>query len=108
MSDLNELLVRAEEIRKKYEELNAKQGKAAWGTKDYAMGFVGDVGDLMKLVMAKQNLRDSEDVDAKLEHELTDCLWSILILANEYGIDLDAAFARNMDQLEAKIAGAKA
>jgi hypothetical protein len=48
MSSLNDLMLRAEEIRKQYEELNAKNGQNAWGIRDYAMGFVGDVGDLQK------------------------------------------------------------
>ena len=64
---------------------------------------MGDVGDLMKLVLAKDGVRDIENVDKKLEHELADCLWSILVLAKEYNIDLEKAFMRTMDELEAKI-----
>ena len=107
MSDLKALAEQAEIIRKKYEELNAKQGKSAWGVRDYAMGFVGDVGDLQKLIMAKENLRDIVDVDAKLAHELSDCLWSILIIANSYGIDLEEEFQKTMTQIADRIAGVK-
>lgn len=103
MSDLRELLQRAEEIRKQYEELNAKNGKEAWRIRDYAMGFVGDVGDLQKLVMAKENLRDIEDVDTKLGHELADCLWSIMVIANHYGIDLETEFNKTMDTITKRI-----
>jgi hypothetical protein len=39
---------------------------------------VGDVGDLMKLVMAKEGAREIQDVDEKLQHELAACLWSVL------------------------------
>ena len=106
MSDLKELMEQAEVIRKKYEELNAKQGKTPWGIRDYAMGFVGDVGDLQKLVMAKENLRDIADVDAKLAHELADCLWSILVIADYYGLDLDKAFKDTMAHIADRIAGA--
>ncbi|MFD8964354.1 MazG nucleotide pyrophosphohydrolase domain-containing protein [Streptomyces sp. NPDC059568] len=38
-----------------------------------------------------------------LEHELADCLWSVLILAHRYGIDLEAAFVRTMDGLDQAI-----
>lgn len=103
MNTLKELMERAEEIRKQYEELNAKNGKEAWRIRDYAMGFVGDVGDLEKLVMAKENLRDIEDVDAKLGHELADCLWSILVIANYYNIDLDVSFTATMDTITERI-----
>lgn len=108
MSDLKELMEHAEVIRLKYQELNTKQGKNTWGIRDYAMGFVGDVGDLEKLVMAKENLRDIADVDAKLAHELADCLWSVLIIAGYYGLDLDKAFKDTMAHIADRIAGANA
>ncbi|MFC8080417.1 MazG nucleotide pyrophosphohydrolase domain-containing protein [Streptomyces sp. NPDC057307] len=38
-----------------------------------------------------------------LEHELADCLWSVLILAHRYGVDLDHAFRRTMDELDSSI-----
>ncbi len=96
MSDLRDLMMRAEEIRARYEESNAKNGRDAWRIRDYAMGFGGDFGDLMKLVMAKENLRDISDVDAKLGHELADCLLAIFTLANYYGIDLEKEFLATM------------
>ena len=66
-------------------------------------GFVGDVGDLMKLTMSKAGIRNIEDVDNKLAHELSDCLWSILVLASKYNIDLEQAFMETMDELEGRI-----
>lgn len=106
MSDLKDLMEQAEIIRLKYGELNAKDGKAAWGVRDYAMGFMGDVGDLQKLIMAKENLRNIEDVDTKLAHELADCLWSIMVIANYYGLDLEAEFKKTMSHIADRIAGA--
>lgn len=106
MSDLNDLMKQAEVIRLQYQELNAKQGKEAWTIRDYAMGFAGDFGDLQKLIMAKENLRDIEDVDGKLAHELADCLWSILVISNYYGIDLDKEFTATMAHIADRIAGA--
>jgi NTP pyrophosphatase (non-canonical NTP hydrolase) len=106
MSDLKDLMAEAEIIRLKYQELNAKQGRESWSIRDYAMGFVGDVGDLQKLVMAKENLRDITDVDVKLSHELADCLWSIFIIANYYGLDLEKDFKKTMASIADRIAGA--
>ena len=40
---------------------------------------------------------------AALGHELADCLWSVLILAHKYDIDLAAEFERTMTELEAHI-----
>ncbi|MFJ9207748.1 hypothetical protein [Streptomyces sp. NPDC102264] len=42
---------------------------------------------------------------AALEHELADCLRSVLILAHRYDVDLDAAFLRTMDELDRSING---
>jgi len=67
-------------------------------------GFVVDVGDLMKLVMAKAGSRPGEDVDRQLAHELSDCLWSVLVLAQLYDVDLEREFFATMNELEAKLA----
>lgn len=66
-------------------------------------GFVGDVGDLMKLVMAKSGVRTIPDTDRKLAHELSDCLWSVLVLARLYDVDLEKEFLRTMDEIEARV-----
>ena len=102
--NIPELQKQAMEIRQKYSELNAKNGHDKWQAKDFMMGFVGDVGDLTKLVMAKENMRVIENTDQKLEHELADCLWSLLVIAENYSIDLEKAFTRTMNELEARIA----
>lgn len=106
MSNLIELQKRALEIRQKYNELNKRDGHDTWGPKDYAMGFAGDFGDLMKLVMAKENMRHIDDVDKKLKHELGDSLWCIFVLAEHYGIDLESEFLNTMNELDARIAAA--
>lgn len=103
MSDIKAMQTRAQQIADKYDVLNAKQGRSAWGPKDRAMGFVTDVGELMELVMAKEGMRHIDDVDAKLRHELADCLWSVLVLAKHYNVDLAQEFNTTMNQLEERI-----
>jgi NTP pyrophosphatase (non-canonical NTP hydrolase) len=68
------------------------------------LGFVKDVGDLARLVQAKEGIREVEDLDAALAHELADCLWSLIVLAERYGVDLEHAFGRTMDELERRLA----
>lgn len=63
------------------------------------LGFVGDVGDLAVLVQAKAGVRAHPDVDRALAHELSDCLWAVLTLADAYQVDLQAAFTETMDGL---------
>ena len=101
--DFKQISQKAIEIRNKYSELEKKKYGKEWTREQIAQGFVGDVGDLMKLVMAKQRVRDIENVDEKISHELADCLWCVLVLANKYGVDLETSFMKTMTELETRI-----
>jgi NTP pyrophosphatase (non-canonical NTP hydrolase) len=101
-----DLVERAMDIRQLYAELEQAKHGRAWTKEEIAMGFVGDVGDLAKLVMAHSGVRDIPDAEAKLAHELADCLWSIMVLAHLYDVDLEHEFLQTMDRLETHIASA--
>ena len=51
------------------------------------LGFLGDVGDLAKLVQGKEGVRPRDDLDEAFAHELADCLWCVMTLADSYGVD---------------------
>ena len=53
--------------------------------------------------MSKNGFRESEDTKAKISHEISDCLWSIIVLAKELDIDLEETFNKNMDILAKRI-----
>ena len=99
----DDLLKRAVEIRTKYDKLNQDKRGVTWNEQQLMAGFVGDVGDLSKIIMAKHGLRAMDDVDTKLAHELSDCLWSVLVLANKYNIDIANEFLKTMDTLDKRI-----
>ncbi len=103
--NFDELQQRAIEIRNKYDKLNQEKRGVTWNEQQLMAGFVGDVGDLSKIIMAKHGLRAMDDVDAKLAHELSDCLWSILVLASKYRVDLSKEFMKTMDALDKRIDG---
>ena len=105
--DFKQIIERAVEVRKRYSELEKKKYGKEWTKEQVAQGFVGDVGDLMKLITAKEGVRDIENVDAKLQHEISDCLWSILVIAHNYGIDMEKSFLDTMNELEERIASEK-
>ena len=104
--EYQDLYQRAVTIRQQYAELEQKRYGRSWTVEEIALGFVGDVGDLMKLVLAANGVRDIPDARLKLEHELVDCLWSVLVLADAHGVDLERAFLRTMDEIEEQIAQA--
>lgn len=97
--NFNELEESALRLNELYEQLEVKLYGRAWTTQELALGFVGDVGDLAKLIQANAGVRKIDDCKAKLGHELSDCLWSILVLANKCGIDLQAEYSRNTREL---------
>lgn len=101
--EFSKIIEKAKEVKSLYGNLETKKYGQEWTTAQIAQGFVGDVGDLMKLVMSKEGVRDIENVDEKLKHELCDCLWSVLILADKFNVNLEEEFVSNMDLLEERI-----
>ena len=78
MPTLDDLQARGLEIAHPYDELNlADRGRTR-----------SDVGG-----------RDD------LAHELSDCLWSVLVLADHYDIDLATACTSTMDDLSTPLGG---
>jgi NTP pyrophosphatase (non-canonical NTP hydrolase) len=59
------------------------------------------------LVLAREGRRPvpagEGSLDDRVAHELADCLWSVLVLADRLGVDLGAAFDRTMDDLERRL-----
>ena len=98
--EFSTLIQRAKQIRERYENYEKSQYGRAWTDEEIALGFVGDVGDLVKLIQARNGVRHIPDVHTALEHELADCLWSVIVLAQAYDVDLERAFTHTMDILE--------
>ena len=102
MVDVQQMQGRAMQVAALYDELNLAERGRTWTRADTMMGFVGDVGDLAKLVMTAEGTRDIADHQA-LGHELADCLWSVLVLAKAHDVDLESESRGCMDILESSI-----
>ncbi len=98
-----QLIEQALVIRSKYANFETNRNGREWTGEELALGFAADVGDLMKVVQAKEGIRTVDNVDEALAHELSDCLWSIIVLADKYGVDLEKAFVKTMDELDARL-----
>ncbi len=94
------LIERAMEIRQLFSQYEQQSFGRTWTREEVALGFVGDVGDLSKLILAANGVRNIPDVHEKLAHELSDCLWSVMVLAKLHDIDLEQAFISTMNNLE--------
>lgn len=102
---LNECYDYANQIKLIYDKLNIQNGNKPWIYSEFNQGMVGDVGDLTKLLMAKNKLRnfDGEDLDSKIEHELCDILWSVLIISKDLNINLSESFPKFANELKTKL-----
>lgn len=98
--DFSQLSERALEIRKHYESFEERKFGRSWNLEEITLGFMGDVGDLAKLILTFEGVRAIPDARKKLEHELADCLWSLMVIADKCEIDLERAFINTMDDLE--------
>jgi NTP pyrophosphatase (non-canonical NTP hydrolase) len=104
-STLAPLTARAREIRAAFDAHNTGADRPTWTPLQLAQGFAADVGALNKLLMMRTGLREAPpDLDARLAHELADCLWSLLILADAHAIDLESAFQQTMSDIEQTLA----
>ena len=97
--DVAVLQEQARVIRSRYALEETRRYGRSWTPEEVMLGFLGDVGDLAKLVQGKAGIRERDDLDAALAHELADCLWSIFTIADCYDVDLESAFTTTMKQL---------
>lgn len=58
---------------------------------------VGEVARIMARRYGDQSFKES-DMQVDLADELADVLWVLICLANQTGVDLTAAFERNMEK----------
>jgi len=101
---LNELTNQAIAVKNHYDKVRLESGKEIWNVQNRMSGFTGDVGALSKLIMMKHDLRDApENIDELLAHELSDCLFSVMVIAKELNIDLEQAFSKTVGELHARI-----
>jgi len=66
---------------------------------------MGDLGQLTKLIMEKEGLRNvnQPDLEKSIAHELDDCLWSLLIIADQLNHNFETSFPKNMQALAARM-----
>ena len=58
---------------------------------------VGEVARIMSRKYGEQSFKKS-DKEKRLDDELADVLWVLICIANQTGVDLTAAFERNLEK----------
>jgi NTP pyrophosphatase (non-canonical NTP hydrolase) len=98
--EFQNIMDRAVQVRRLYEEKEKELYGSPRTSEEIALGFAGDVANLVKLIDAENGKRRILHSKAMLEHQFANCLWSIIVLANIHGVDLEKSFFIEMDRLE--------
>ena len=98
--EFQKLVHRAMDLRTQYEKKEQHLYGAASTDEDIAQGFLGDVNNLVKLVMAQHGKRVIDKSGDKLSAQLAHCLWSVIVLSKMHNVDLEQSFMEAMDRLE--------
>lgn len=98
--EVQKLIHRAMDLRTQYEKKEEQLYGAPSTDEDIAQGFLGDVNNLVKLVKAQHGKGAIANSAEKLGPQLSHCLWSVIVLAKMYDIDLEQSFMETMDKLE--------
>jgi NTP pyrophosphatase (non-canonical NTP hydrolase) len=101
--DINELTKKVFQVENLYHDFDKKNGNKKWAAEESYVGLVSDVGDLGRLILAKEGFRDGPDDNKNLGRELAEILCSILFLAKKYNIDLEKSFIEEINNLEKKL-----
>ena len=100
-TDFTTAVQRSVAIRNLYHELEKRNHGGAWTNQEDMIGFVHDVGELGKMVMAAEGRwLHPGDLGKDLQDKLSECLWWIFTLSDRLGVDLTAAFSSKMAELE--------
>jgi len=98
--DLEELTQKVLHIKNLYSDFEKKKSYKPWAIEETYQGLVSDVGDLGRLVLAKEGFREMPDLEKNLSHELAEVLYATLLISNHYNINFTKAFLDEIDRLE--------
>jgi NTP pyrophosphatase (non-canonical NTP hydrolase) len=95
---------RARHIRQFYKQLEERLHGSAWTPQEMMLGYLYDVGELGRLVMAAEDRwLHKGDLPRELEAKLSECLWWVLVLADRLGVDITKAFTTKMNDLDVQL-----
>jgi NTP pyrophosphatase (non-canonical NTP hydrolase) len=98
--ELQKLINRAMDLRSQYDKKERQLYGSPSTDEEIAQGFLGDVNNLVKLVQAVHGKGQIANSHEKLGPQLSHCLWSVIVLAKTYNVDLEQSFMETMDKLE--------
>lgn len=108
-TDFSSAIESSMQVRRLYHELEKRNHGAAWTKQEDVIGFVYDVGELGRMVMAAEGRWvHPGELGKDLGDKLSECLWWLFVLSERLGVDLNAAFASKLSELEGSLSASVA
>ena len=98
--EFQKLIHRALDLRSQYDKKERQLYGSPSTDEEIAQGFLGDVNNLGKLILAQHGKLEIANSKEKLGSTLSHCLWSVIVLAQMHNVDLEQSFFEAMDRLE--------
>ena len=98
--EFQKLIHRSMDLRRQYDRKERQLYGEPSTDEEIARGFLGDVNNLVKLVMARQGKLEIANSREKLGSQLAHCLWSVIVLSEMHDVNLEQSFMEAMDRLE--------
>jgi hypothetical protein len=100
----SEAVSRSQKIREIYHRLELKHHGTEWTTEEDALAFLTDAGLVGRLTMARQGRWPTEHGEAHdLEHKLGECIWWLIVLAEQMEIDSESALESFLTKTEQQL-----
>lgn len=99
-SNMDEMIKRSLEIRKKYHELESQHHGSEWTVEEDALAFLTDAGLVGRNIMSQQQRWPKKGSQEELEHKLGESIWWLIVLANRTDIDIKKAMANFLSKTE--------
>ncbi|MCZ4245916.1 MazG-like protein [Pedobacter punctiformis] len=99
-NNLDDMINRSLELRKKYHELEVQHHGSKWTVEEDALAFLTDAGLVDRYTMAQQQRWPKAGTDAELKHKLGENIWWLIVLANRMDIDIKDALDHFLTKTE--------
>ena len=92
------------ETRTLLENFEQKSVGKKWGNEELLIGLMTDIGDLARLILAKEGFRSAKkDLEKQLRHEIAACFWAIVVLSEKYKVNIPQALQEMSIDLKKKL-----
>lgn len=99
-NNLDDIIARSLEIRKKYHKLEIRNHGSEWTVEEDALAFLTDAGLVGRNIMSQQQRWPKQNSQAELEHKLGESIWWLIVMANRTDIDIKDALDKFLSKTE--------